>query len=134
MKNSTLQSLNTDSDFSNLIDSRFKQPINLLRFPSEYEARRPTQSFLEGIEKSEASNIRERELIRDNIYMKHGFDIYDFPFVVLYENQRGEEKLKPFKLEGEAKDFCREASYQGTFLLLIYIMNHAIESKLYGGK
>ncbi|RNI28914.1 hypothetical protein EFA69_12775 [Rufibacter immobilis] len=134
MKNPTLQSLSTDSDFSDLINSRFKQPIDGYRFPPEYEKRRTPQSFFEESGKAEAENITERELMRDNIYVKHGFDIFDFPFVVLYENQSGEERLEPFRLEGEAEDFCRESSHQGTPSLLIHIMNHEIESRLFKGR
>ncbi|WP_321285359.1 hypothetical protein [uncultured Sunxiuqinia sp.] len=131
MRNKILKSLNSDSDFSLFINSRFKNPIDKMDYPSEYEKRRPPKSLIEDTSNPEVRKIIERELIRDNIYSKYNFDIYEFPFVVFYENGISKEILKPFKRLDKARDYSNKLLNQDTFSLLISIMNHDIECQLF---
>lgn len=131
MRNKILRSLNSDSDFSLFINSRFKNPVNKMDYPYEYEERRLPKSLNEDTSNSEVHKIVERELIRDNIYSKYNFDIYEFPFVVFYENGISKEILKPFKRFDKARDYCVKLLNQDTFSLLISIMNHDIECQMF---
>lgn len=131
MKDKVLMSLKTDSDFILFINSRFKEPIKNISFPYEYEKRRTPKSVVADTSNPEILNIIERELIRDNIFVKFKFDIFEFPFVVFHENKKLMEILKPFKKENEAIDYCNQLRNQDTYSLLISIMNHNIESHLF---
>lgn len=122
---------NSDLDFSNFIASRFKNPVRNASFPDEYEKRRPPLSLIKDISNQEVQNIIERELIRDNIFLKHKFDIYDFPFVVFYENEKSIEVLKPFKKIDEAIYYCSKLRSQDIYSLLISIMSQKIECRLF---
>ncbi|MFW5871814.1 MAG: hypothetical protein ACOC2E_02920 [Bacteroidota bacterium] len=130
MKNKTLTSFKSNTDFSNFINSRFKDPVKTRSFPNEYLRRKPTAEFIKDTSNPEIQKIIERELIRDNIYEKYNFDITEFPFVVFYEKKSGEE-LKPFKKIDEAKQYCAKLLSKDIYSLLILIMNHDIECILY---
>jgi hypothetical protein len=130
MKNKTLMSFDTDSDFYYFINSRFKKPIENIYFPYEYEKRRPPASSIADKTNPEVRNIIERELIRDNIYSKYKFDIYEYPIVVFYEDDGPNEELKSFKRIDIARDFCSELLNRGIFSLLISIMDHEINCRL----
>lgn len=71
----------------------------------------------------------DRELIRDNIFSKYKFDIHKYPIVVFYKNVKSIESLKPFKRNDEAIYFC--SKLQDIYSLLISIMNHYIECRLF---
>ena len=131
MRNKILKSLSSDSDFSSFINSHFKNPVEKMDYPYEYEKRRPPKSLIKDTLNPEVQKIIERELIRDNIYSKYNFDIYEFQFVVFYENGISKEILKPFKNFEQAKGYCIKLLNQDTFSLLISIMNHDIECKLF---
>lgn len=131
MKNKTLSSFSNDLDFSNFINSRFKYPVQKISFPYEYERRRPTPELTKDTSNPEVQNIIERELIRDNIYAKYRFDIYEFPFIVFYEDAKSVEILKPFKKLDEAKNYCSKLLTKDIYSLLILIMNHDVECILY---
>ena len=103
-------------------------------FPEEYEKRRPPQSFLKDTSNPEVQNIIDRELIRDNIYSKHKFDIYEYPFVVFYEKENSTEVFKPFKSIKDAADYCTHLKSQDIYCLLISIMSHKIDCQLYARK
>jgi hypothetical protein len=134
MKNKTLMSFNSDLDFSYFINSRFKEPVQNISYPDEYERRRPTQNLVKDTSNPEVKNIIERELIRDNIFSKYNFNIYEFPFVVFYENEKSKELLKPFKKIDEARNYCSKLLSQDIYSLLISIMNHDIECRLFSNE
>lgn len=134
MKNKTLRSFNSDLDFSYFINSRFKETVQNISFPDEYERRRPTCDLIKDSSNPEVKNIIERELIRDNIFAKFRFDIYEFPFIVFYEDEKSIEILKPFKKIDEAKSYCSMLLRQGIYSLLILIMNHHIECRLFSNE
>jgi hypothetical protein len=134
MKNKTLMTFDSDLDFSNFINIRFKYPVQTTSFPDEYEKRRPPLSQIKETSNPEVQNIIERELIRDNIYTKYKFDIYEYPFVVFYENEKSKELLKPFKKIEEANKYCSELLNHNIYSLLILIMNHNIECHLFSNK
>ncbi len=131
MNNKTLMSFNSDLDFLYFINSRFKQPVQNVTFPYEYEKRRPPLDVLKDTSNPEVKNIIERELIRDNIFSKYNFDIYEFPFVVFYENKKSMEVIKPFKKIDDARNYCVKLLSQDIYSLLISIMNHEIECRLF---
>lgn len=130
MKNKTLKSFNSNTDFAYFINSRFKKPVKTTSFPFEYLQRKPDPEFIKDISNPEIRNIIERELIRDNIYEKYNFDICEFPFLVFYEKNSSEE-LKPFKNIEEAKNYCVKLLRKDIYSLLILIMNHDMECILY---
>lgn len=135
MRNEILSSFDNDSDFTSFISTRFVIPNYKItksnsKFPLDYEKKRMPESNLKTIPEKEAKNIIQRELIRDNIFRKYKFDIFEFPFTVFYETNDFKEILKPFKTENEAKNYSVELLRKGYFLLLIYIMNHNIECRL----
>jgi len=136
MRNEILNSFENDSDFTSFINTHFIIPNYKItksnsKLPLDYEKRRTPDSYLKKMPETEAKNIIQRELIRDNVYRKFKFDIFKFPFTVFYENNDFKEILKPFKTEKEARDFSIELLRNGYFSLLIYIMNHNIECRLF---
>lgn len=130
MKNKILRTFKSDSDFSDFINSRYKNPIPSRTFPADYEKRRPPLEMMEDVSKPEVRKIVERELIRDNIFVKYEFDIYEFPFVVFYENGNSKEILKPFKNMNKAEDYCSKLLIKDIHSLLISVMNIDIECRL----
>lgn len=136
MRNEILNSFENNSDFTSFINTHFIIPNykitkNNSKFPPNYEKGKTPESYLKTIPESEAEKIIQRELIRENTFRKHNFDIFEFPFTVFYENADFKEVLKPFKTEKEAKKFSIELLQLGYFSLLIYIMNHDIECQLF---
>lgn len=130
MTNKTLETFESNSDFTFFINSRFKENIEKTSFPDKYERHRPPKEMIADISNPEIKNIVERELIRDNIFVQYKFDIYEYPFVVFYENN-SKEILKPYKLPKDAQKFCIGLLNKGIYSLLINIMNHEIDCKLY---
>ena len=131
MKNASIQSLNSNQDFTNFIDTKFDKPVKKFKFPEKYDSRRTPKSFLEKTDPTEAENIIKRERIRDNIYIDYKFDIFEYPITVYFENGKSSEYLKPFKKFDEAEKFCENLRTQGIYSLLIMIMNHEVECKIY---
>src|SRR5690554_353562 len=107
MTNSIRETFNSDSDLYHFVNSRFKKNIGKASFPSSYVKRRTPQSFLDSASSDTAKEIAEKELIRDNIYLKYKFDIFEYPIVVFYEN-KSKEVLKPFKLPKDANNFSKD--------------------------
>jgi hypothetical protein len=102
MLNNTLNQINSEVDFTTFLHSNFMMKIDHDNFPEKYKQRRLPEEISKSMEdKAEVKNIRERELIRDNIYLRYKFDIFENPFVVFYEVNRM-KKLKPFKKQIEA--------------------------------
>lgn len=131
MLNNTLNQINSTVDFITFLHSNFMMKIDHDNFPEKYKQRRLSEEISKSMDdKAEVKNIRERELIRDNIYLKYKFDIFENPFVVFYEVNRT-KKLKPFKKQIEAHNFANLNLHQGTYSMLIFIMNRDIECQLY---
>jgi len=131
MQNETVNQTHSDFDFMKFIQSNFMNQIVDKIFPESYKERRAPKEFLDNItDKSEAKNISDRELIRDNIYVKFKFDIFENPIVVFYEDRNG-KKLKPFKKYDEANKFAQSLLPNDIFSIFIEIMNYNIECKIF---
>lgn len=131
MKINSLKFLNSDEDFSKFVDAKFDKPVEHFIFPEKFDSRRTPQSFLKKVEPVEAQNIQKRERIRDNIYIDYKFDIFEYPFIVYYENGYQSTNIEPFKKLDEAKKFASKLRSQGIYSLLIMIMNHEIKCEVY---
>lgn len=129
MKNKILSTLNTDLDFMMFIHNQFLNTPKRNSFSHEYKQREAPESFLKDLTEVQVKNIRERQIIRDNIFTDYKFDIFEFPIVVFYEKNNS-KKLKPFKKYDEAEKFSRKLQQEDISSLLIEIMNHEIECKL----
>lgn len=100
-------------------------------FPESYKRKRlPTEVSKSSDSEPEIKNIRERELIRENIILKYNFDIFENPFVVFYEDGN-RKKLKPFKKQLDAHNFANANLNNGIYSMLISIMNRDIECRIY---
>ncbi|MEQ9423171.1 MAG: hypothetical protein RJQ09_02045 [Cyclobacteriaceae bacterium] len=130
--NSTIESINSSEDFSDFINSKFDKPCKALSFPESYKSRRAPKSFFDQLEPKEVENIKKRERIRDNIYVDYKLDIFEFPIVVFYQKGKKSESLKGFKTIAAAEEFCNLLVSQGKKSLLIMIMNHDIECRVFG--
>lgn len=130
MKNDKVNSIKTDADFSVFIQ-RFMKPIIDKSFPVEYEKKRLPAERKKDSSNPEIKNIIERELIRDNIFVNLGFDIFEYPFVVFYEDEALNEIFKPFKKTDKAIEFSTNLLKNDTHSLLILIMNHTMECRLF---
>ncbi|MFV8334732.1 hypothetical protein ACNQF7_01455 [Flavobacterium sp. RSP29] len=131
MLNKTINQLYSDADFIKFIYSSFMKEIDGKTFPEKYKMRKMPKETLEAMEnQSEAKRILERQLIRDNIYLKYKFDIFENPIVVFYEDDKA-KKLKPFKKHNEANNFSQSLLNKGIYSMVILIMNHDIECKVY---
>lgn len=131
MLNKTLTKINSTVDFITFLHSNFMTKIDHDNFPEKYKQSRLPEEISKSMEdKAELKNIRERELIRDNIYLQYKFDIFEYPFVVFYEVNRT-KKLKPFKKQINAHNFANLNLHQGIYSMLISIMNRDIECQLY---
>lgn len=130
MKNITLNTFNTDLDFAIFIENNFKKIPKKISFSETYNQRKAPDSFLKNFTESEIKNIKDRELIRDNIFIDYKFDIFEFPIVVFYENNKS-KKLKPFKKFDEANNYSKMLLQKDISSLLISIMNRNIECKLF---
>ena len=131
MLNNTLNQINSEVDFITFLHSNFMMEIGYDNFPEKYKQRRLPEEISKSMDdKAEVKNIRERELIRDNIYLKYKFDIYEHPFVIFYEVNKT-KKLKSFKKQIEAHNFANLNLHQGIYSMLISIMNRDIECQLY---
>lgn len=132
MKNKILSALNTDLDFMMFIENQFLNTPKRNSFSQEYKQREAPESFLKNLTESQIKNIRERQIIRDNIFLDYKFDIFEFPIVVFFEKNKS-KKLKPFKKYNEAENYSRKLQSEEISSLLIEIMNHEIECKLISG-
>ena len=131
MLNKTINQLYTDADFIKFIYSSFMNEVDNKIFSEKYKMRNMPKEVLEAMEnKSEAKRILERELIRDNIYLKYKFDIFENPIIVFYEDERA-KKMKPFQKYDEADSFSQSLLNKGIYSMLILMMNHDIECKVY---
>lgn len=129
MKNKILSTLKTDLDFKIFIQNQFLKTPKKNFFSQEYKQKEAPESFLKNLTESQVKNIRERQIIRDNIFIDYKFDIFEFPIVVFFEKNNS-KKLKPFKKYNEAEDFSRKLQCEEISSLLIEIMNSEIECKL----
>lgn len=133
MINKIIKQMDSNVDFIKFIHSNFMKNINNKTFSEIYRMREMPKEKLESLaikNPAEAKNIQERQLIRDNIYLKYKFDIFEKPFVVFYEDEKG-KKLKPFKKYDEAQEFSESLLNIGIYSMLISIMNHDIEFDVY---
>ena len=131
MKINSLKLLNSDEDFSKFVDAKFDKPVEHFIFPEKFDSRRTPQSFLKKVEPVEAQNIIKRERIRDNIYINYKVDIFEYPFIVYYENEYRSEKIEPFKKIEESQKFSNKLRSLGVSCLLIMIMNKDIKCEVY---
>jgi len=130
MNNKTLANFHTDLNFAMFIENNFKKTRKKFSFSETYNQRKAPESFLKDFPESEIKNIKERELIRDNIFIDYKFDIFEFPIVAFYENSKS-KVLKPFKKFDDANNFSKQLLQKDIYSLLILIMNHNIECKLF---
>ncbi len=130
MKNEIVNSIRTENDFS-VFMQRFKKEIKNYSFSDEYKKRRLPEERKTDISNPEILNIIERELIRDNIYIDFDFDIFEFPVVVFYQAENSKEILKGFKLEDDATRFSANLLEKNICSILILIMNHKIEFRIF---
>jgi len=121
MKNKVVNSINTEVDFS-VFMQRFKKKINNISFPDEYKKRTAPKKM-----QLDNDKIAERELVRDNIFANYYFDIYEYPFLVFYENN----KIKNFKSINDASLFCGILLDNKINSILILVMNYEIECRLF---
>lgn len=85
MKNKILSTLNTDLDFMMFIQNQFLNTPKSNSFSQEYKQREAPESFLKNLPENQAKNIKERQIIRDNIFIDYKFDIFEFPIVVFFK-------------------------------------------------
>jgi hypothetical protein len=131
MQNKILGEIKNEFDFNAFINLSFMKPINAKTFPENYEKSRTPKAFVDKLENElEAKRIRDRELIRDNIYLKYKLDIFQKPIIVFYEDSKA-KKLKGFTKYNEADNFANSLLQKGIHSMLIEIMKYDIEGKLF---
>jgi hypothetical protein len=86
--------------------------------PESYKRRRMPEEIAKSMDNHlEVKNIRERELIRDNIFLKYK-----------------RKKLKPFKKQIDAHNFAYSNLSEGVYSMLISIMNRDINCQIYNAR
>ena len=130
MKNDTINAIQNDSDFSSFLNSRFQNPVTDFDFPEGFKERTSPKSGSGETDDQDGTNTIDLQLIRENIFAKHDFDIYDFPIVVYYEGGQEQEYLRPFKSVSEAQDFSKILLNQGTHSLVISLLGGFLLTRL----
>lgn len=130
MKNNILSTMYSDLNFLVFIQNNFLKEPNNNNFSYDFIKREASEDFLKKLPEIHARNIRERQIIRKNIFIDYKFDIFEFPFVVFFEKNNS-KKLKPFKKYNEAETFAKKLKIENISALLIELMNEEIECKLF---